>query len=300
MSPMPALRDLNKLNSFVRVAERLSFTRAANDLRTRPSVLSKHMNELEEALGFSLLSRSTHGVVLTEAGQGLFDRCLQLLANLDEYIVDTRNLQTGPYGVLRIQAASGYAQWYLARLISEFVSQHPNLRVQISAETATANPVEEGFDIILASKKPTFPGLLECDVGPVPHVICASPAYFRKFGRPKTPQDLAEHNCFANSFAAPRGWWFKIGSRKKMIGVKGGVTSNSPAVLAQIALDGLGVIRVPRYSVKEALEKKRLESIFDDQAQSPERLRAYFAQTKYLPAKISNFVDFLRKSNPPA
>ena len=96
MSLTAALRDLNKLNTFVRVAERRSFTKAAADLRTTPSVVSKHMKELEAALGFSLFNRSTHGIVLTDAGEGLFQNCLQMLSKLDGYVVETRNLQKGP------------------------------------------------------------------------------------------------------------------------------------------------------------------------------------------------------------
>src|SRR5437764_11313692 len=87
------LRDLNKLNTFVRVAQRRSFTKAAAELRTRPSVISKRMKELEDSLGFSLVNRSTHGVVLTDAGEGLFQRCLELLAKVDDYITERRNIE---------------------------------------------------------------------------------------------------------------------------------------------------------------------------------------------------------------
>ena len=83
------LRDLNKLNTFVRVAQRRSFTKAAAELRTTPSVVSKRMKELEDSLGFSLLNRSTHGLVLTDAGEGLFQQCLEMLAKLDTYVTLT-------------------------------------------------------------------------------------------------------------------------------------------------------------------------------------------------------------------
>src|SRR6266566_5757180 len=104
------LRDLNKLNTFVRVARCQSFTRAAAELRTRPSVISKRMKELEESLGFSLLNRSTHGLVLTEAGEGLFQQCLGMLTKLDDYVTERRNIETGPFGTLRILAAGSHAQ----------------------------------------------------------------------------------------------------------------------------------------------------------------------------------------------
>src|SRR6476661_5478409 len=131
MSLTAALRDLNKLNTFVRVAERRSFTKAAADLRTTPSVLSKHMKELEDALGFSLFNRSTHGLVLTDAGEGLFQNSLQMLAKLDGYVVETRNLQKGPYGTLRIQSTSDYAEYVLTALLSRFARRHPGLRIHL-------------------------------------------------------------------------------------------------------------------------------------------------------------------------
>jgi hypothetical protein len=122
MSLTAALRDLNKLNAFVRVAQRRSFTKAAADLHMTPSVVSKYMKELEDSLGFSLINRSTHGIMLTDAGEGLFQNCLQMLAQLDGYVVETRNLQKGPYGTLRVQATSDYAQYVLAPKIPEFVA----------------------------------------------------------------------------------------------------------------------------------------------------------------------------------
>ena len=126
------LRDLNKLNTFVRVAQRRSFTKAAAELRTTPSVVSKRMKELEESLGFSLLNRSTHGLVLTEAGEGLFQQCLEMLARLDDYVTERRNIETGPFGTLRVQATSDYARSILAPLTTRFVQRRPGVRVHLS------------------------------------------------------------------------------------------------------------------------------------------------------------------------
>ena len=149
MSLTAALRDLNKLNTFVRVGERLSFTKAAADLRTTPSVVSKHMKELEAALGFSLLNRSTHGIVLTDAGDGLFQSCLQMLSKLDGYVVEARNLQKGPVGTLRVQAPSDYARCVLAPVISEFAGRHPGLRIHLFV--ATDNAVRWTMDLMSSS-----------------------------------------------------------------------------------------------------------------------------------------------------
>ena len=296
MSLTAALRDLNQLNAFVRVAERRSFTKAAADLRTTPSVVSKHMKELEDTLGFSLLNRSTHGIMLTDAGEGLFQNCLQMLAKLDDYVVETRNLQKGPYGTLRVQTTSDYAQYVLTPRLSEFVRRCPGLRIHLLVATDNSDFAEEGFDVIITSKKPSVPGLIDSDLGGIKHVVCASPEYFKRFGRPKKPQDLREHSCLVNLLSTPKGWPFQSASRQFVVEAKGALSSNSSAVLIQMALQSHGVIRVPHYAVKTRLADKTLQSIFEGMTHSPERMRAYFSKAKHLPAKTTDFIHFLQAS----
>jgi DNA-binding transcriptional LysR family regulator len=296
MSVTAALRDLNKLNTFVRVGERRSFTKAAADLRTTPSVVSNRIRELEEALGFSLMNRSTHGVVLTEAGEGLLQNCLQMLARLDDYLVEARNLQTGPFGTLRVQAPSDYTRCLLAPLITKFVKRRAGLHVHLFAVEDNCLSGEDGFDVIIAGKKPSPPGLTGRDLGEIRHVICAAPDYFRRCGRPKEPHELARHNCLTGQFSGAREWPFKAASRPFRVAVKGSLSSNSHAALIEMGLEGLGVIRVPRYTVQAQLKKKSLEAIFEGVALSPERLFAYFSKAKLLPAKTTEFIRFLQTS----
>ncbi len=293
MHPSAPLRDLKKLNTFVRVAERRSFTKAAADLRTTPSVISKHMKELEDSLGFSLLSRSTHGILLTDAGEGLLQNCLRMLSTLDDYVVEARNLQSGPFGTLRVQTTGDHAGSILATLAAEFAGRHPGLRVHLSVLADDGVCVEDGFDVIVASKKPPLPGLEDCDLGEVRHVVCASPEYFQSAGRPSEPKDLREHNCLANLYSGPKSWPFQSGSRQIHVEVKGSLSSNSGAALIQMAREGRGIVRAPRRLVGEDLSNKTLESIFDKSALSPERLRVFFAKAKHQPVKTTEFVRFL-------
>jgi DNA-binding transcriptional LysR family regulator len=290
------LRDLNKLNTFVRVAQCRSFTKAATELRTRPSVISKRMKELEESLGFSLLNRSTHGLVLRDAGEGLFQQCLEMLAKLDNYVTERRNTETGPFGTLRVQATSGYARVVLAPLTTKFVQKRPGVRVHLSVVPENFVSAEDGFDVIVSSQKPSLPGVVAHDLGAIRHVICGSPAYFQKFGRPKTPQDLRAHNCLADLYSGPKSWPFRNSSRPLLVEVKGSLSSNSNAVLIQMALNGSGIIRVPLHTVKTEITEKKLDVIFKNASLSPERMRAYYARVKPLPAKTSDFIDFLEAS----
>ena len=292
MSLTATLRDLNKLNTFVRVAERKSFTKAAADLRTTPSVVSKRMKELEEALGFTLMNRSTHGVVLTDAGEGLFRTCLEMLARVDEYVVDARNLQTGPYGTLRVMTTSDLAPAIVSPLVIRFADERPGLRVHLFVLEESSTPVEDGFDVIVAGKRSPPPGFGVHDLGAIEHVVCAAPRYLESHGRPSAPHDLREHNCLANIYSGLKEWPFRVGSRAVQIEVKGALSSNSHAALVQMAVEGHGIIRVPRHAVKRELEAGQLEAILD--SMSPERLSLYAPKAKHLPTKTTEFIQYLR------
>ena len=294
MSFTAALRDLNKLNTFVRVAQRRSFTNAAAELRTRPSVVSKRVKELEDDLGFRLLNRSTHGLALTDAGEGLFQHCLQMLSGLDDYVIERRNLETGPFGTLRVQVTNDHARWILAPLTVKFVEKHPRIRIQLAVVPDNFASAEDGVDVIVSRRKPAVPGVVGHDLCAVRHVICASPRYLQKTGRPKSPQDLREHNCLIDPFSAAKAWPFRNAARPLLVEVKGSLSSNSHAVLIELALRHCGVIRVPYHAVKDDIAARRLEVLFKTSSLSPERVGAYVAKSKRLPAKTADFIDFLK------
>lgn len=296
MSSTAVLRDLNKLNTFVRVAEQRSFTRAAAELRTKPSVISKRIKELEEQLGFSLLSRSTHGLVLTDAGEELFRQCVEMLGRLSDTVTARRNIESGAFGTLRVQATSSFARSVLAPLAARFAESRPGVRVHLSAVPENFASAEDGYDVIVSSHKPAIPGLVVRDLGTIRHVVCASPDYFKARGRPKTPADLKDHNCLADLYAGPKSWPFRSASRTQLVEVKGSLSSNSNAVLIRMALTGCGIIRVPQHAVDQDIAEGRLEVIFKSSTLSPERISAYFAKLKPQPKKTVEFIAFLEAS----
>jgi DNA-binding transcriptional LysR family regulator len=292
----PALRDLNKLNAFVRVAEYRSFTKASRDLHTSPSVVSRHISELESSLGFSLMTRSTHGVQLTDAGEGLLRTCLQMLSGVDEYLVETRNAQTGPYGSLRVMAPADFASEIVAPLASDFSRKHPKVRIDISVSQESSGSPADGFDIIIANRRPDGPGLKEVELGHINYVVCASPAYFKDHGVPTRVAQLKDHNCLVHTSFSSKEWLFQDGGKEVSVHVRGSLSSDNSFVLAQLASRGVGIIRVPRYSVKSELAKGALRSILENESRSRDVLRAYYSKTKHLPLKVSAFLEFVQKA----
>jgi DNA-binding transcriptional LysR family regulator len=300
MSALPALRDLHKLNAFFRAAESQSFTKAAQDLRTSPSVISKHISDLEHNLGFSLLRRSTHGVSLTEAGKGLFEYCLKYFAGLDDYVTGTRNSLTGPIGFLRVQTGSEFARWVLAPIVRDFLKSHPKVRVEVITQSG---PVfDQEADVVLTSVKPKVPGLTGETLSRVKHVVCATQKYLKTHGKPKTVRELQLHNCLVDSATASKtstaagsaAWRFRNGNRFELVEVKGSFCSDSAAMLRQIALDHVGIARLPRYIIEGELRSGKLVSLFDGSIASHEEVSAYYSKAALLPAKITEFLQFLR------
>ncbi len=291
---MTVLRDLNKLNTFVRVAERRSFTKAAADLRTTPSVVSNRMRELEDALGFSLMNRSTHGIVLTDAGERLNRHCLEMLERVDTCVKEERTHQSGVVGMLRVQASPYLVNCVLAPAITQFMQQHSGMRIYLSAIEDGSESTEDGFDIVLTSRKPTAPGLVGKDLGEIPYVICGSPSYFRANGRPRLPKELRGHNCLVNPFSRSKGWPFQVDGRQTLVNVKGNQSSNSDLALVRLASGGCGLIRVPCQLVKHELQHSILEPIFEDSTLSMARVGVWYSKARSLPAKTTEFIRFMR------
>lgn len=300
MSALPALRDLHKLNAFFRAAESESFTKAALDLRTSPSVISKHISDLEHNLGFSLLRRSTHGVSLTEAGKGLFAYCLEYFSGLDDYVIGTRNSLTGPIGFLRIQTSSEFARWVLAPAVRDFLKGHSKIRVEVLTQSG---PIfDQECDVVLTSIKPKAPGLTGETLCKVKHVVCVTRRYLKTHGTPKTVHELQQHNCLIDSTTASKTstaagsatWRFRNGSRFALVEVKGSFCSDSPAMLMQMALDHVGIARLPKYIVEGEFRNGKLVSLFDGSVASHEEISAYYSKATLLPAKITAFLQFLR------
>src|SRR5262249_44867058 len=158
------------------------------------------------------------------------------------------------------------------------------LRIHMFSAPESENVVDEGYDVIITGKKPSLPGLTDSDLGHIRHVVCASPKYFERNGRPRKPQDLTEHSCLTH-LSAPKGWPFQTGARPFHVDVKGAFSANSAAALIEMAAQGFGIVRVPHFAVKARLANKTLQAIFTEQTLSPERVRAYYSKAKHLPAK---------------
>lgn len=285
----------DSMRIFAKVVESGGFAGAAARLRLSASVISEHVKALEERLGARLLNRTTRKVSLTEVGRAYYERCTRLLADLEDAERAAGDINTAPRGELRVNAAPSFGTTHLAPAIVDFASRFPEISVELVLSDIMVDLIDKGFDLAVRVEPPPDSSLIARQLAPCRLVICGAPSYIGKRGRPRTPADLAGHNCLTLTGPSYLRHWHlaPAGGALLDIAPSGNLRANSVAVLMCAALAGHGLACLPTYLVGEALCAGRLVTVLDDYVASPLVLRALYPHSRHLSAKVRAFVDFL-------
>src|SRR6516162_460735 len=198
---------LTAMEVFVRVVEKGGFTAAAAHLRLSRAMVSKHVQDLEAHLGARLLNRTTRKLSLTEAGRVYYDRSTQLLAELAETEEAVGELQAKPRGRLRVNAPVSFGSLHLAAAIADYMATYPDVAVELTLNDRIVDLVEEGYDLAVRVARLADSSLIARRLAPCRFVVCASPGYLKRHGRPEHPADLAQHNYLCYSYSAGGDEW---------------------------------------------------------------------------------------------
>ncbi|MFQ0815176.1 hypothetical protein AVM02_10505 [Brucella anthropi] len=292
--------DLNDIVIFTRVVQHGSFTMAAKLFGKSPSYMSKHVTQLENALKLSLLNRSTHHVFLTDAGRVFFEHCVRILAEIDSAKADASGQAGELVGTLRVHSTPGVGQTLVTSALLDFNAQYPTVKVELTISANSINPMERGVDIVVASRdfdddESFHTGLFERKIGPAPYVICAAPSYFATHPRPSAPQDLVQHNCLIHTTQKPdpRLWSAREGDRSVTVQVDGILHSNFESAIVMAVLKGVGIARLPLYSVSPALKSGALLSLFEEEIVSRRVIKAFYPRSRFVPRKLRAFLEIL-------
>ena len=226
---------------FARVAEVNSFTEAARRFGQSKSSVSKHITALENHLGVRLLNRTTRRLSLTEAGVAYYDWCRQIAADMEAAEESVTRLHTDPRGILKVNAPTSFGRLHLAPAMPGFLERYPQVTVELSMDDRVVDLIEEGFDVAVRITRLTDSSLIARRIASSRRVICASPGYLEKHGVPRTPAELADHNCliYSNSPMGDR-WRFSGPNGDHTVRVSGNFWANSGDALQTAALAGLG------------------------------------------------------------
>jgi DNA-binding transcriptional LysR family regulator len=289
---------------FARVVETSGFTTASAGLGISTSMVSQHVKQLEERLGARLLNRTTRRMSLTEVGRAYYDRCKRLLSDLEEAEEAVSRMQVAPRGELRVNATPVFGVVHLAPAVADFATRFPSISVEVMLSDRIVDLVDEGFDVAVRVEQLPGSSLVARQIALSQVVVCGAPAYFEKHGVPRTPADLADHNCLTSTGSSYVRAWKFVSSKAEALEVppRGNLKSNSAAVLLWAAQEGQGLVALPSYMVGDALKSGCLRTVLDDYAVPPLPIRAVYAHSRHLSAKVRTFVDFLAARfgrNPP-
>jgi DNA-binding transcriptional LysR family regulator len=280
---------------FAQVVESGSFAKAAERLDLSTSATSRHVAELETHLQTRLLNRTTRRVSLTESGRAYYERCVQLLGDLEEAEQEAARAAVVPRGTIKLTTSGVFGVRHVAPAIAAFLARHPEVKFDVSLSERVVDLVEEGLDLAIRIGTTGSENLVARKLGETRLVACAAPAYLAARGAPKTPEDLEKHNCFTYEYVTPRNLWrFRDPSgRERAVRVSGNLHSNNGEFVAEAAARGAGVVFEPAFIVGPEVRAGRLVPLLQEFQSAPVPIYAVYPSRKHLSAKVRLFVDFL-------
>ena len=287
------------MQAFAKVVELGSFARAAERLDISASACSRHVADLEAHLDARLLNRTTRSISHTDSGRAFHERCLQLLADLDEAEAAAHAGRGRARGTLRVTCSVNFGLRYLASLIAPFQARHPDVRLDVSLSDRMVDIVEEGFDLAIRIGESGSTSVIARKLGETCMITCAAPDYLLRCGTPVTPGQLAAHNCLLYEYLTHRNEWRFADPQggELRVRVGGSLQTNNGDMLAIAAAEGLGICNEPDFIVAGDLRAGRLVRVLADFAPPASVIHAVYPSRRHLSGKVRAFVDFLAEAS---
>lgn len=293
--------DLNEMAIFVRVVESGSFTGAAKALGLPKSTVSRKITQLEERLGVRLIQRTTRSLSLTDTGSAYHAQCARILADIEEANIAVTQMQSTPTGTLRITAPVLFGSTVLSGLVAEYMELHPQVNIDLVLSDQLLDLVQEGIDVAFRVGQLEDSSLIGRYLGDVKAMVCASPDYIAKYGKPTHPDEIANHQIIS---ATTWTQWSLKGpeSQEVTVNIKPRLRVNDMSSLYTLALSGAGITALPVLIAASAIKSKNLIPMLCDWPFEAHPIHALYASNRHLSAKVRSFVDFVIervRPNPP-
>jgi DNA-binding transcriptional LysR family regulator len=290
--------DLVDLSAFLAVAEEQSFTRAAARLGTSQSSLSHTIRRLEARLGVRLLTRTTRSVAPTAAGERLLSTLKPAMESIGGQLTSLSQLREKPAGTVRITASEHAATTVLWPTLKKLLPKYPDVHVELNTDASFTDIVTERFDAGVRLGEAIAKDMVAVKIGPdLRMAVVGSPTYFKGRQRPRTPQDLADHQCINLRQLSSGGlyaWELEKGGRELRVRVDGQLIFNDVTMVLRAAIDGFGLGFVMENQVREDVAKGRLVRVLEDWCPDFPGYHLYFPSRREPSAAFSLLVEALR------
>lgn len=286
---------LDAMQAFTKVVTTGSFAEAGRSLGLTRSAISKAVAELEHLLGARLLDRTTRRVSPTHAGRAYYERCLDILAAIDETELQVAQLHDQPRGTLKLNAPMSFGTLHLAEAIADFAGLWPDLKIEMVLSDRFVNPLEEGVDVTIRIGQLEDSSLIARRLAPCRRLLVAAPDYLAAHGVPRSPDDLARHRCLVYGHSTSLQKWTLTAPDGGTIrtDVNAAMCCNNGEVLRAAAVAGNGITSLPSFITGPDIAAGRLAVVLPDHPPTSLDIFALYAPNRYLAAKSRLLIDFL-------
>jgi DNA-binding transcriptional LysR family regulator len=287
----------SELSFFYTLAKSGSLTATARELNLTPPAVSKRLAQLEARLGVRLLNRTTRRVSLTEEGELYYREAARILSDIQQLEQTVTSRRAVPRGLVRVNATFGFGHRCLAPVISKFVRQYPEVRVQLQLTDKPINLADEGYDIGIRLGRLEDASLIARRIASNRQLLVAAPGYLERHGTPKHPNELAKHDCLVIRENDAYGVWkFANKSESVTVRVSGTLASNNGEVVRNWALEGHGIVLRSEWDLADHLQRGKLVEVLPQWRGPDADIHAVFPQRLHLSAKVRVLIDFLVES----
>lgn len=287
-----------EVEALVLAAEAGSLAAAARRVGITPAMLGRRIDALEARLGVTLLQRSTRRLALTERGAAYVEQCRRLLAEFEAAEQEASQARHRATGHLVVSAPAAFGRRHVAPHAPAFLKRHPDLRISFHLTDRVVDIVREGYDVGVRIGGAIEPNFVAVKLAANRRVVCGTPAYFRKHGRPRTLEDLATHDCLAFNLAGgqQRGWYFQRDGRTVTVPVKGPLDCNDGELLHRWVSEGLGLGWRSSWEIEAQLARGELVTVLDEFELPAYDIMALYPGQRFVPAKVRLFVEHLKRA----
>ena len=279
---------------FARVVERASFAAAADDLGITPSAVSKVVTRLEDRLGVRLLHRTTRRLALTPEGETFHLRVRDILAAIEDAEIEASEGGQTPQGRLRINSIIPFVLHQLAPALPAFSARHPKIEIEIAATDRIVDLLAENADVGIRTGAIDDPSLVVRKIAHLERGIFAAPSYLKRRGAPRSPDELGDHDCIKFSTAAGHRWLFQVDGQVKVFETGNRFVVDSSESAAQLAIAGVGIIRIADLVVGDAVRVGKLVPLLTNcHVVEPVQISAVYPLGRQRMPKVRAFIDFL-------
>lgn len=280
------------LQIFARVAEEGGFTAAAAKLGISASAVTKAISRLEDELGAQLFTRTTRQINITDYGQEFYERCVTILADLEDAEAELRRGTAAPRGRLRVVLPFSFGRVTLMPELPRFVERHPDILLEIDFSDEGVDMIARGYDVAVRTGTISDSRLNTRVLTRGAQVTVASPAYLARHGTPDRPEDLINHNCIIGRFG--NEWTFRSSAGERFaVRVSGNCTINSGDALREAAVAGLGLVQGTWWLMRKDMKTGAVVPVLEDYADVGMPVSILYSANRHVPRKVRTFIDFL-------